>query len=394
MRMPRVGETVAERYCIVEELGRGGMGVVFAVHHSGIDREFAMKVLSPKLSLDEQYRTRFMREAKINARLSHPNVVQVYDSGVHEELLYIVMERLSGKPLSDLLYDGEVGELPDVVRIGAQLAEALQAAHAIGLVHRDLKTDNVFIERPLEREARRCVLLDFGLAYIEQSEELGRLTRDSDTHVAGTPLYMSPEQVSAAPLTSATDIYSLGCMLYELLSGETPFEGDEATLIRVMTRHLFAAPKPLRHKVPQISTDLEQLVMAMLNKDPELRPTAAEIALELRDLAHAPSLGRGGALRSRARRQVQGPTERDERLKDTRDFSTLEGSTRASTRALGLWGLSVDESHQIGLAAAGFQAHSVEREEDLARMDLLLVSGVTLEELARARGAPSRGGLG
>ena len=191
-RMPLIDEVVAGRYRVESKLGEGGMGVVFGVRHVNIDRRYAMKILSPRLSLDEDYRVRFMREAKIMARLQHPHVVQVIDSGIHHGLLYIVMEYLQGTPLSEMVWQNKVGGLKEILHIGGEVSSALAAAHKIGLIHRDLKTDNVLIEEDPPTGKRRCVLLDFGLAFIESSDDLGRLTRESDNNVAGTPLYMSP----------------------------------------------------------------------------------------------------------------------------------------------------------------------------------------------------------
>lgn len=380
-RMPRVDEVVAGRYRVDSKLGEGGMGVVFGVHHIHIDRRYAMKILSPRLSLDEDYRVRFMREAKIMARLQHPHVVQVIDSGVHQGLLYIVMEYLQGTPLSEMVWQDKVGGLEQILHIGAEVSSALAAAHKIGLIHRDLKTDNVLIEEDPVTGKRRCVLLDFGLAFIETSDELGRLTRESDNNVAGTPLYMSPEQISSAALTSATDIYSLGCMMYELFTGETPFEGGEAvSVIKVMTRHMFRAPEPLRHKVPTIPLPLEELIMAMLSKDPTLRPDADRIVQVLRDIGHLPASGRGGALLSREERQVQNPTARDEQLADTARF-TRGSPSQKKFSVLGLWGLELSESHELAMASAGFLCNPITDVDAVKETDILLVGESSIPDI-------------
>lgn len=380
MNMPQIDDVIAERYLIESKLGQGGMGVVFGVRHQGIDRQYAMKVLTPRLSMDEDYRTRFIREAKINARLSHPNVVQVYDSGTHDGLLYIVMEHLRGEALSEMLWDNKVGGLLQVIKIGEQISAALNAAHEIGLIHRDLKTDNVLVEEDEETGKRRCVLLDFGLAYIEESGDLGRLTRDSNHSVAGTPLYMSPEQISAAPLSASTDIYSLGCMMYELLTGKTPFEGEDMSIIKVMSRHMFMTPTSLRSVLPDIPLALEEFVMSMLAKDPLLRPVAASCERFFREIEHLPSTGRGGVLQQRSERQLQEETARDGRQLTTARFYA-QSSTRSENRQIGLWGLQISEDHQLSLASSGFELVDVDGLEDLAELDMLLVGLIPIEDV-------------
>ncbi len=379
--MPQVDEVIADRYRIENKLGEGGMGVVYTVRHIGIDRLFAMKVLSPRLSMDTDYQTRFMREAKITARLNHPHVVQVFDSGVYKGLLYIVMEYLDGTPLSELLWTNRIGGIHEILQIGWEISDALGAAHDIGLIHRDLKTDNVLVEENPVTSQRRCVLLDFGLAFIEESDDLGRLTRDSDTNVAGTPLYMSPEQISSAALTSATDIYSLGCLLYELVSGETPFEGGDAvTVIKVMTRHLFKSPEPLRHKAPDVPLPLEELIMSMLAKDPSLRPDAHTISRNLRDIKHLPETGRGGSLLSREERQVQAPTKRDDNLQDTAKFDRSKKKQLQVCR-IGLWGLELGEDHELALASSGFVLSTIFDLTQLQDIDLLILGDATLPDI-------------
>lgn len=390
MKLPEVGHMIGDRYRVERKLGEGGMGIVFLVRHVGIERDFALKLLSPRLSFDENYRERFEREARINARLRHPNVVQVFDNGTHQGLLYMVMELLNGMALSDLLWSGQLTELSAILQIGQQIADALTAAHQIGLIHRDLKPENVLVETHPDTGMHRCVLLDFGLAFIQNSDDLGRLTRADELTVAGTPLYMSPEQLSAAPLSAATDIYAFGCMMYELLTGKTPFEGEaEPTIIKIMTAHMFQAPKPLRHVLPDLPLPLDELVMLMLSKDASMRPTAVRVAEQLREIEHLPaSHGRGGVLRARRERQVQGPTQRDQEQLTTGRFFSQEarpvaGVAASPGRTIGLWRCTLDDQSATALASVGFATVEITDDAQIEPIDLLLTMHHALPDVAR-----------
>ena len=308
-RLLERGDVVDQKYLVEEELGQGAMGAVYRVKHLGLSSTFALKLLLPVYSVDQNYRMRFRREAQINAQLQHPNVVQVYDSGEHEGMLFSVMELLAGKDLEELLSEGAVDSMERILDVSVQLARALQAGHAIGLVHRDLKPANVLIE--VKGERWRCVLVDFGLAFIQDSEDFGRLTKTKST-VAGTPLYMSPEQVSGEALTGASDMYSLGCLMFEMIEGKTPFDDVAGEVMKVLSRHLFSPPPRMRRvEAWRLPVMLESLVMQMLEKDPTRRPHAAKVVSSLQDLLSAPTQwGRGGDHRSRGDRMVQPDTAR------------------------------------------------------------------------------------
>ena len=365
MNILSVGELVDEKYTVEQLLGSGAMGTVYRVRHEGLGSQFALKILSPVYSFDKNYRHRFQREAKINARLKHQHVVQVYDTGEHDGLLYTVMELLDGKDLRYFLDRKRVKELEQVVAIAAQLASALVAAHEIGLVHRDLKPANILVE---EKDGGwRVVVVDFGLAFLEKSEELGRMTKTNST-VAGTPLYMSPEQVAAKELTSASDMYAFGCILYEMIEGKTPFEAPDDDVVKVMTRHLFSPPPKMtrvdEHRVP---VALESLVYKMLEKDPARRPSTVDVFRLLRDLQATPSQwGRGGDWMHRSARMVPPATERQALESSvTARFHATTVSTFQELEKIGLVGELEGMDMIAALGSNGMQLVPLEAMPDL-----------------------------
>lgn len=282
-------------YQVGSMLGQGGMGSVYRATQLNLRRHVALKVLSTELGSTRLGRQRFEREARVAATLTHPVAVEVFDVGTEGSLAFIAMELLEGVPLSDTLVDGQPTPLPRLVEIAEPLVDVLVAAHARSIVHRDLKPENVFVQRTTGADAIR--VLDFGLAFVDGAQTLGRLTRDG--LVVGTPAYLSPEQATGAVVSSAADIYSLGCMLYQLATGWLPFAGSCAHLL---TQHAFVAPQSLRTRAPDVSIpgELDALVMAMLAKQPHDRPTAAQLREGIGRLAStlhgARHRGRGDAL--------------------------------------------------------------------------------------------------
>lgn len=362
MQMPGFTDTIDGRYKLEGIIGKGAMGVVYAARHATIDRKFAIKVLLPKLSMDDEYRTRFLREARINARLAHPNVVQVFDTGDHNGLLFTAMELLQGGSLQQLARSGQLGGTESIFEIGIQIASALDAAHQLGLVHRDVKPENVIVEIG-EEGARRCVLVDFGLAFITDSNDLGRMTT-VDNVVSGTPLYMSPEQVSGSDIGPESDIYSLGCLLYELVCGETPFESSTDSVVKIMTKHLFTPPTPLSQRVASVPYQLEELIHAMLQKDIARRPSAARVVAALRDMANsAQNLLRGGSVRPRHERMVEAPTQRENREVSTTARLSVGRSSTKDRVPFAVIGGRLDEDTEMALAANGFGAVHVDTVE-------------------------------
>jgi serine/threonine-protein kinase len=276
--MPEVGDLVAGRYRIEERLGQGATGVVFRAAQPSLGREVALKVLHPRIATDPGARARFEREARVASALSHESAVQVYDFGEDGQLVYLAMELLRGSTLRGRI-DGEPLPLDDALTIAREIADVLTVAHRLPLVHRDLKPENVFLEGD-EGESRVRVV-DFGLAFIAGEARADRMTAYGV--VTGTPEYLSPEQARGEQVGPATDVYALGCILYELLTGRVPFRGSD---MEVLTKQMFAAPPPLaeHHGREPVPTALDRLIRAMLQKRPERRPDADAIVAELAEI--------------------------------------------------------------------------------------------------------------
>jgi serine/threonine protein kinase len=285
------GDIVAGRFELERKLGEGGMGVVFLATQIQLRRKVALKLILPEHAARKGARARFEREARVASALRHPNAVEVYDFGEHQGALYMAMELLTGVTLRSLV-DLDRPPLPLVraLRYARQIADVLTAAAAIGLVHRDLKPENVMIETAVDG-SERVVVVDFGLAFMAEQGDMGRLTREGV--VTGTPDYMSPEQARGIEVTPATDVYSLGCMLYEMLTSNPPFQGDTAILI---SRHLFVAPTPIREAYPEVDVPgaVDDLIQRMMDKTPEARPSAQSVRDVL--LAVDPAAPSGTAL--------------------------------------------------------------------------------------------------
>ncbi len=267
-----LGSTIQGRYRLDSLLGAGGSGTVYRAHDLSLGRPVAVKLVGPTEGAVLS-KERFEREARVGAALSHPHIVQTLDFGAADDATFFLVAQLveGGDLLRYELDHGRV-PIPTVVRIAHQIADALAGAHAIGMVHRDLKPENVLLEL---RDGRPWAYVgDFGLAYLVAPADprQGRLT--SDGSIAGTPPYMSPEQVNGGTLGPASDVYSFGCLLYELLTGECPFLGAQG---KVMASHLYAPPRPPRELREHIPSALDELVLRMLGKVPVARPTSAMV---------------------------------------------------------------------------------------------------------------------
>ena len=267
-----VGKTVAERYRITALIGLGGMGAVYRAEHIHMKKTVALKVLHREMTALPEVVARFEQEAVAAARIEHPNVVQARDFGRLEDgAFYLVLDYVEGRSLSDVMQ--ERLPLPRVLTISGQIAEALEAAHQNKIVHRDLKPDNVMlVERDGEPELVK--VLDFGIAKVSLRDrgQSDRPITKTGT-VFGTPEYMSPEQAAGQKVDYRGDIYSLGVLMYEMLSGGPPFTGDEVSAILLM--QITQAPPPLPSTVPLA---VRQLVGELLSKEPGQRPqSAAEV---------------------------------------------------------------------------------------------------------------------
>jgi len=266
---PYLGRVVAERYLVERLLGVGSMGLVYRASHTVLDKSVALKIIRQDLAQDDESVGRFVTEAKAASAIGSKHIVEVQDFGkLPDGATYIVMEHLEGMTLGEAL-DREGGiSIADTVHIGAQIAEALAAAHAVGVVHRDLKPDNVFL---LDDSGQYFVkILDFGIAKVMHSGQ--KLTAVGS--VMGTPHYMSPEQATGARTDARTDVYSLGVMLYEMACGKVPFDAENP--LAVVSMQVTDDPAPLRKRMPAGRTlpqGLESVVNKCLAKDPGERFT-------------------------------------------------------------------------------------------------------------------------
>jgi serine/threonine-protein kinase len=280
-----LGRVLDERYEIRAPLGKGGMGTVYRGWQLSVDREVAIKVIHPKLSNDRSAVKRFLREARLASRLSQPNIVNVYDFGQSGGVLYLVMELLRGRTLSSQLGQGRRINPKRTVAIASQLCDALEAAHAQGIVHRDLKPSNIVIlDDPPGRDLIK--VLDFGLAK-SLVQDSGSVVTNTDA-LLGTPLYMAPEAIEGKVSDQRADLYSLGCILYEMLSGTPPFV--DSAVSAVLARHMHDSHKELPPHVPSRLRDLIDLLLA---KQPEGRlQTAGAVRTLLEEVREsAPAIG-------------------------------------------------------------------------------------------------------
>lgn len=259
---------LSNRYEMGETIGKGAMGVVYNAWDKVLDRKVALKQLSMILSGDNEYILRFRREAQALARLNHPNVVQVYDLVEEGNRLWMVVEYVGGGDLSSYLKQSGRLSVREAIDIVAPVAKGLACAHKQGIVHRDLKPANILLTA--ERTPK---ITDFGIAKLSQS---GDLTQSGS--VLGSPPYMSPEQCSGGSVDSRTDIYALGITLYELLTGEKPFVGDTSS---VLARHIVEQPAPLSEHLEEIPVELEDLILQMLAKSPDKRPSEMADIVEM-----------------------------------------------------------------------------------------------------------------
>lgn len=267
-----VGQSIAGCQ-IVGLLGRGGMAVVYKAFQPRLGRYVALKLLPPHLAGDPQFVERFRREAMASARLRHPNIIQVFDAGQDSGYHYIVMELCEGGTLADRLKRGTM-TMAEVALLLNAVASAMDHAHQQGIVHRDIKPSNILFTRE-----GQPVITDFGIARILQTSSLS-----STRAFLGTPEYVSPEQVEGRTVSARSDIYSLGIVLYQMLTGRPPFQGETPTA--VLYAHVHKAPPPMRAVNPSISVGVENVVLRALAKNPSDRfATAGEMANALRAAA-------------------------------------------------------------------------------------------------------------
>ena len=271
------GSVIANRYMVERVIGSGAFGTVYEVFDTKTSTELALKVLNAHMHSHEHAREMMLREGKILQKLEHPNVVKCYEVWEEGQDVYVATELLQGDTLASMLEKGEALDPVFVLTVAEQLADALAHLHERGVVHRDIKPENIFIEHRLGRAWP--VIMDFGLAFVEGSRMLGRLDEGANS-ISGTPLYMSPEQITNQKITAATDVYSLGSVMFEIMTGRAPFEEPGIGAIETMKRQVTA--KPVEFYLDWDEGALHTLVEWMLAKKANERIVAAAVAEVLR----------------------------------------------------------------------------------------------------------------
>ncbi len=267
-----INTVLDDKYRLEEKIGEGGMGAVYRATHTKMEHTVAVKILHPDLASDQVAVERFRREALAAARIHHPNAVAVTDFGVTKDtgIAYLVMEFLEGTDLKHRIKETNRLGYDEIYNVLDQTCQAVNAAHTKGIIHRDLKPDNIWI---VHREGlkEQVKVLDFGIAKLKESSDASGLTQKG--MIIGTPYYMSPEQCRAEKLDPRSDVYSLGVIVYEMLTGEVPFDGD--TPLAVVVKHSTEHPRPLRELRPDISPRIEEVVLRALEKRKENRQESA-----------------------------------------------------------------------------------------------------------------------
>jgi len=257
---PRIGQLFAGRYEIQGVLGQGGMGVVYRAHDRDLDDVVAIKTLRGEaLSADPSLLDRFKQEIRLARRITHPNILRTHDLGESLGLRYLSMEFVKGLTLKQLVEAGEILPTPVGLRIAKQICAGLAAAHEVGVIHRDIKPQNIIIEA-----TGGLKIMDFGIARLK--EERGMTAEGT---VVGTPDYMSPEQARGQTLDFRSDIYSTGVVLYEVFTGTLPFDGDSP--LAVVLKHIQEPPPSPQARNPRIDPKISQIVLKCVQKDPKDR---------------------------------------------------------------------------------------------------------------------------
>ncbi|MBR3624538.1 MAG: Stk1 family PASTA domain-containing Ser/Thr kinase [Selenomonadaceae bacterium] len=267
-------QVLKNRYLLEEKIGSGGMADVYLAEDKLLHRKVAVKILHEEYWKDAEFVGKFHKEAEAAARLSHPNIVNIYDVGNENDAHYIVMEYVAGNTLKSLIKEKGRLSVAEAVHIAREIAEALSQAHSEGIVHCDIKPHNI-----LMMENGHAKIADFGIA-----RAVTESTLTYGGNIVGSVHYFSPEQAKGTYITPKSDIYSLGIIMYEMITGKLPFTGD--TPVAIAMKHLSDAPQPLRSFDNDIPPIVEAIVMRAIEKDPNMRPTSAELTRELQEAEH------------------------------------------------------------------------------------------------------------
>jgi hypothetical protein len=377
-----IGSVLHDRWRILAELGRGGMGEVWLAEHIELGRKEALKILKPQAAKDPQFVSRFRREARAVNRLRHPNIVALHDFGqLPDERFYIAMEYAEGPTLYELLRLGPPFSVARALHVLAQLAYALHHAHSRGVVHRDLKPANLMLCGADDT----LKVLDFGMAKIVAGDSAESVALSNTNIIWGTAKYMSPERVTGTGNDPRTDLYAIGCLATEILTGSPPFTGSASAIIDA---HLGAAPPVPSVRRPDIPRELDAVILKLLEKKPDRRyATAAELFAALRRVPGYPPT------RPEPRRRYipveRSPEELAPRNEDR--YGNMRGALRQVAEVL--LDLGVDDTRLLGRLAA-FRDH----ERSLARLeaaqDALEHEAAAVRETAGDRQAQLRFALG
>jgi serine/threonine-protein kinase len=260
----RLQEALGQEFTVGPLLGQGGFAAVFRARDNVLNRDVAVKVLDVESAPEAVVAERFIREAQTVARLEHPHIVPIYKVGRQEEIFYLIMRFIDGPSLGQFLDSQKKLEIGDAARIARQVADALAYAHTHEIVHRDIKPDNILLDR-----SGHVLVTDFGIAKAAQAAKEKKKAKKSgaslttEGSVVGTPQYMSPEQASGDPLDGRSDIYSLGIVLYEMLAGSPPFDGDSAA--DILARQLTEVPEPIRRLRSDVPEEMSVVLDRMLD---------------------------------------------------------------------------------------------------------------------------------